>query len=205
MRTALSIFFMDFTPMTTDSLSDAIQITHLEDHELLTLVRSRHQNCDEAAEILTERLGGFVVSIIHALARLQPDDLSDVIQQVWIRAFSGGDESFTSAPEFRAWLKSVARTKTLDLLRRRSHTSIPENHDPAEKTHRENPQVIALQLCIKELEAVKPEFASVVRGICSGKSGLQLSAELGISQNTVYSRFDRSKLLLKECVERRLA
>lgn len=193
------------TLMRTEILTESSEVSVLEDHELLGVVRSRNQHCDAAAEILTERLGGFLISIICTVSRLQPDDLADVVQQVWIRAFSPGDESFQTAAEFRAWLKSVARTRTIDSLRRRPHTSIPENLDPDAATHRENPEVLALGVCVEELEAAKPDFACVVRGICAGKSGQQLSVELGISQNTVYSRFDRSKTLLRECVERRLA
>ena len=197
--------FWDGPLMTTEFLTDSFEISHLEDHELLNIVRSRNQSYQEAAEVLTERLGGFLVSVICAIARTQPDDLADLTQQVWIRAFSAGDETFDTAAEFRAWLKSVARTRAIDLLRRRPHTSIPDEYDSGSKRHRENPQVVALKLCMKELETAKPEFAIVVCGICGGKSGQQLSAELGISPNTVYSRFDRSKMMLKECVERRLA
>ncbi|MFN8707284.1 MAG: hypothetical protein ACK50J_11435, partial [Planctomyces sp.] len=68
-----------------------------------------------------------------------------------------------------------------------------------------NQSSVALEKLLQELEAGRPEFAVVIRGICGGRSGVDLSTELGISQNTVYSRYDRSRKLLKECMERRLA
>ncbi len=176
-----------------------------EDHELIAVIRNREVGFEEAASVLTERLGGFLVAIISSVGRLQTDDLMEVTQQTWIRAFTPGLEEFNTAAEFRSWLKQVARSRALDLLRKRPHVSIPDTHDASARVVPTNPYVLALELCLKELDSAKPEFAVVVRGVCAGKPGQQLGDELGISTNTVYSRFDRSKQMLKECIERRLA
>jgi RNA polymerase sigma factor (sigma-70 family) len=181
------------------------ELAVLEDHQLVALVRTREGNFQDAAVVLTKRLNGFLTSMICSVSRFQSDDLADVIQQTWIRAFSPGAEQFSTAPEFRSWLKTVAKSRSLDMLRRRSHRSIPEDADIVLPVATENPTSVALEKCLQELETGRPEFAVVIRGICGGRSGVDLSTELGISQNTVYSRFDRSRKLLKECMERRLA
>lgn len=191
--------------MASKPVLQLVDASQQEDHDLLLIVRNREFGYESAAAVLTERLGGFLVAIICTTGRLQQDDLQDVVQQTWVRAFSPGPEVFPSAAEFRSWLKQVARSRALDFLRKRRVGSLPETFETAEQESHENPRVQALELCMRELESVKPEFAAVVRGVCAGKPGQQLSQELGISVNTVYSRFDRSKLLLKDCIERRLA
>ncbi|MFM7056456.1 MAG: RNA polymerase sigma factor [Planctomycetota bacterium] len=180
----------------------------LDDHELLNIVTGRLSGFQEAAELLSSRLSGFLVAMACRIAPLQPDDLSDVLQETWQRAFQCTSDSFQTAPEFRAWLKKVVHSRVLDMVRRPRAQAIPEHHEPeAEElvAHADNPSADALKLCLEELDRARPDFASVVRGILAGKSGQQLGQELQISPGTVYSRFDRSKTLLKECVERRLA
>ncbi|MCA9048702.1 MAG: RNA polymerase sigma factor [Planctomycetaceae bacterium] len=181
-----------------------MELTLLEDHELLHQVRRREPGFQDAVAVLMERLGGMVVSFIGGCASLQPDDLDDVVQQVWIRVFRpDGSETFASAAEFRGWLKSVARSRTVDFLRRRRHSSLPEDIDPSEPVYREDPRLESLQLCMEELESSKPQFAAVVRAVTAGRDGREISYELGISRGTVYTRFDRAKAELKECMERR--
>lgn len=162
----------------------------------------------EAAEILASRLSGFLVAMACRVAPLQPDDISDVLQETWQRAFQCSADSFQTAPEFRAWLKKVVHSRVLDLMRRPRAQAIAEDFDPAATdltAQPETPTADALKLCLEELDKSRPDFAAVVRGILAGKSGQQLGHELDISPNTVYTRFDRSKTMLKECVERRLA
>lgn len=185
-------------------MSELSELSTLDDHQLVLLIRQRDGEWQDAAAVLSGRLSAFVAAIITSAVRVQSDDLADVMQQVWIQAFRGGSEGFASAAEFRGWLKSVARSRAIDLVRRRKPMEIPDEVDVAERTRTEDPRCDALQVCLEELSRAKPEFATVVRGITAGKSGQELSQELGIPANTVYSRFDRSKIALKECVERRL-
>ena len=86
------------------------ELAVLEDHQLVALVRTRDGNFQDAAVVLTKRLNGFLTSMICSVSHFQADDLADVIQQTWIRAFSPGTEQFSTAPEFRSWLKTVAST-----------------------------------------------------------------------------------------------
>ena len=180
----------------------------LEDHELLHIVSTRLPGFQEAAEILAARLSGFLVAMACRVAPLTPDDISDVLQETWQRAFQSSAGTFQTAPEFRAWLKQVVRSRVIDLVRRPRAQAIAEHFDTDDSdlsTAYENPSADALKLCLEELEKSRPDFAAVVRGILAGKSGQQLGYELDISASTVYTRYDRSKALLKECIERRLA
>ena len=181
-----------------------MQILLMEDHELHQLAISADPCGQDAVAVLVERLGGFVVSFVCSCCTLQHDDLQDVVQQVWIRIFRrDSSEEFQTAAEFRGWVKTVARSRAIDFVRRRRHSELPENFEPEQISTTEDARVEFLQKCLDELRASKPQFAEVVVAVTAGKSGDLISSELGISRNTVYTRFDRAKTELKACVERR--
>ena len=191
--------------MSVSSVPTTANLTLLEDHQLLSLCRGRDERCTEAASLLVSRLNGFLVAMASGVSPLQSDDLADVLQETWSRAFQSSESVFKSAPEFRAWLKVVIRSRVLDLLRRPKAEPISDHVEVGKLPPVCNPTAEALALCLAELDHARPDFAGVVRGILEGKSGNELSDEMQISPNTVYSRFDRSKQMLKECIERRLA
>lgn len=182
-----------------------------EDHDLIRIVRNRSGDHQDAASTLLNRLGAFVVAMISRHSALQPADVDEVAQAVWQKAFDTcGKEDFESAAEFRAWLKQVAKTKAIDEFRRqqrrsRRHSVLADqqgaqsNDQPTEIEPDEN--ISALRTCLELLQKQKPAFANVVQKIMLGKSGEEISSELGLPTNTVYTRFSRGKKLLRECVE----
>ncbi|MEZ6126614.1 MAG: RNA polymerase sigma factor [Planctomycetaceae bacterium] len=196
-------------PGTLSRMIDMPDVSLQEEHFLIRLIRAQDPGYQEAASTLIDRLGPFVMAIIRSTAALQDSDLHEVYQQVWLTAFrKNASETFRTAAEFRAWLKQVAVTRCIDEVRkhqRRRATALPTDGDVAEPGPRsEDPRVEALELCLRKLQEVKPEFAVVVRLITSGRSGDDIAAEHGISPNTVYSRFNRAKEMLRECIERGL-
>jgi RNA polymerase sigma factor (sigma-70 family) len=180
-----------------------------DEHLLIRIVRGRGSGFEEAASELVDRLGGYVVSMVLTTGNLQNDDLDEVVQRVWLRAFKqNADEHFETAEEFRGWLKKVAISRTIDELRRNTRKRDRETSvvgDFSEGIQLEDPRSEALGSCMDKLTESRPEYAAVVRAVTSGVTGEEIAGSLRIKQNTVYSRFNRAKEALKDCIERSLA
>lgn len=184
------------------------EISLQEEHLLIRIVRSRESGHEEAASTLFDRLSGYVLAMIQTTGNLQNDDLNEVAQKVWLRVFKrDADEHFESAAEFRGWLKKVAVSRAIDELRRTARTrkrEIAVQGDFSEVMNQEDPRADALGRCMEKLEESSADYAAVVKSMCAGIPGEQIARSLNIKQNTVYSRFNRGKEVLKDCIDRSL-
>lgn len=128
-------------------------------------------------------------------------DAADVAQDVWLKAWKA--RSRFDGRHFRGWLFQITRRWLIDVHRKRRETISPENWDPEDQRPSETAESItALQDCLK---SVGGEYVAVIRAQLEGADVAQIATRLGIEESTVYTRVNRGKKQLRDCVERKLA
>jgi RNA polymerase sigma-70 factor, ECF subfamily len=138
------------------------------------------------------------------------DALQEVYVKVWNRAASFAPNYGNRGYSPMAWLVSIARNQSIDLIRQRrgGHVDIEEAFDLADQSPQ--PEQITLQKsdsreiarCLATLEA---DRANAVRGAyLDGQSYEELAAHYNIPLNTMRTWLRRSLMKLKECLEARL-
>lgn len=191
---------------TPDTLDDAQQQAR-DDHLVLLLAR-----CESGSEsafqelygLCSAQLFGLLVRILRIEA-LAEDALQDTFVKIWQKA--GSYDASAGSP--MVWLRSIARHKALDLLRRRSSREDHERPDAlgllesapdtAKPLHRIDEDAQSLLNCLDQL----PEETSrcIVRAYCEGYSHEELAAETGAPLGTVKSWIRRGLLSLRKCLD----
>lgn len=138
------------------------------------------------------------------------DALQEVFVKVWNRASSFAPNMGHSGHSPMAWLVSIARNQSIDLirLRRGGHVDIEEAFDLAdraplpEQSLLDKSQNQEIARCLATLDADK---ANAVRGAyLNGQSYEELAGEYKVPLNTMRTWLRRSLMKLKECLEARL-
>lgn len=129
-------------------------------------------------------------------------DADDVAQDVWNKAFRSWDRF--DGQNTRAWIFTIARNCLTDTVRRVARqpaTSLEA--DIAETYCQVSDEVAAVRLCV---ETVDGDFARVLRArIIEDRSVSDIAMELNIAEATVYTRVNRAKKQVAECVKSKLA
>ncbi len=145
--------------------------------------------------LYASRLRAFLGS--RCRGRLDADDLC---QEVWLKAWDRR-ETFDGT-HFRAWIFKIANHRLTDEYRKKTSANLPEDFDPVaviQAGHEE--ELAALQDC---LQVVGGEFIEVIRAQLEGEDVAQIAARQGIKPATVYTRVDRGKKQLADCVKKKL-
>ena len=138
------------------------------------------------------------------------DALQEVYVKVWNRAASFAPNYGNRGYSPMAWLVSIARNQSIDLIRQRrgGHVDIEEAFDLADTSPL--PEAMTIQKsesreiarCLATLEA---DRANAVRGAyLDGQSYEELAAHYNVPLNTMRTWLRRSLMKLKECLEARL-
>ena len=137
------------------------------------------------------------------------DALQEVYVKVWKRAASFAPNITNGGYSPMAWLVSIARNQSIDLIRQRrgGHVDIDEAFDLADKAPL--PEQITVQKseareiarCLATLEA---DRANAVRGAyLDGQSYEELAEHYKVPLNTMRTWLRRSLMKLKDCLEAR--
>jgi len=129
---------------------------------------------------------------------LSADDLA---QDVWTKAWKSR-ERFQDG-HFRGWLFTIARNLLKDEYRKKRTSDLPEDFDPAEEaTHSDSDGLDSLRDCLEKAESI---FVAVVRDHLAGLSTDEIAERHDIKTATVYTRFDRGKKQLADCIQQKIA
>jgi RNA polymerase sigma-70 factor, ECF subfamily len=93
-------------------LREGALMKDLRDEELLTLVKSRNS---DALAILIKRHHGLVFSVCRLILK-SGEAAEDACQETFLTVYLKGD-TFRRDGNFKAWLREIARTKSLTILR----------------------------------------------------------------------------------------
>lgn len=170
----------------------------MDDKKLVKLLKNK----DEAALIfLIENYSGLLKSVItrtlSKFSYLQEETLNDAILAIWENVSAYDDKKSS----FKNWCASVARYKAIDAIRREvKHNSCVELDEriPAYKDNEFD------KLLVKEVfNYLSDEDRKLFEAIfLDGLSYDELSKELKVSKNALYSRVKRGReKLIKEFEE----
>jgi RNA polymerase sigma factor (sigma-70 family) len=132
----------------------------------------------------------------------------DILQDVYLRVWRNADSYAAEAGPPLAWLNSIARNRTIDVLRRKRIDQPPADErdiDWYEKiAGRRNPEadlmdIAVLRHCLGEIE--EPIRSCVLLAYYEGYSRDELAARFGKPVNTIKTWLHRSLIALKTCVE----
>ena len=187
----------------------------LSDTDLVDLARGR----DEAAvRAITKRYNRRPFRIARSILR-NDAEAEDVVQETYVRAFSGLD-MFRGDAAFGTWITRIAMNEALGRLRRRRPTVDWETyglnrreaeiiHFPASAAGSDPEQSMAQSQIRAVLEQAIDELPDVFRAvfvarIVEGMSVEETADLFGLQAETVKTRLHRARLLLREELDKQL-
>ena len=132
----------------------------------------------------------------------------DVLQEVYVRLWQGGAETFTSGKASQiSWLATIARNRAIDRLRvtkpTRDLDHAPEMVEPSPGPEAQaiaSSERAAINTYLGELD---PDRAAAVRGAyLDGDTYAELAARFDVPLNTMRTWLRRSLMSLKKCLTR---
>lgn len=146
-----------------------------------------------------ERFVSLYTPYIFSLARnagLGREEASDVVQDVLLLLTKKlPDFQYDAQLSFRAWLRTVVRNRLYEIARRRSlpTLNLANQFDQPNSAEVESLEEIEYRrhMTARALEIMQQEFAPTTWKACwehvvSGRTALEVGAELGISEGAVY-------------------
>jgi len=187
----------------------------LSDTDLVDLARGR----DEAAvRAITKRYNRRLFRIARSILR-NDAEAEDVVQETYVRAFSGLD-MFRGDAAFGTWITRIAMNEALGRLRRRRPTVDWETyglnrreaeiiHFPTSAAGSDPEQSMAQSQIRAVLEQAIDELPDVFRAvfvarIVEGMSVEETADLFGLRAETVKTRLHRARLLLREELDKQL-
>lgn len=167
---------------------------HTTDVSLLRKLRSR---ADAAAWTQFVRLYAPLVHRWVAMLGIQEPDRSDVVQEVFI-VLLGKMSTFQydQQQSFRGWLRTIALNKCRDLMRSRRRVTQPLLLESIERASSDDSDFLTQaeyrqSLARRALTLMRQHFSDTTWRACwlhvaEGRSAKEISAELGVSENSVY-------------------
>jgi RNA polymerase sigma-70 factor (ECF subfamily) len=161
---------------------------------------------------LYRRTRPLVARLTSSFAPLDPDEVEDVIQETYVRAFKALPRLKEPAA-FEAWLLSIARNRARTRLERKGQTRRmdDENPDPQPETVSVVPEALQLERdiavvrqLIEELpegEEKKTVHLFYVEGELSAR---EIAEKLGVGKSAVTMRLERFRARIKQELLRRV-
>lgn len=139
-------------------------------------------------------------------------DAEEISQEVWLRVWQqrkqlGGNNLlrwvFTVAKNCARdqWRKQSVRTKHQPELEYRAQSQVNSVDSSFDEQQQLTARLTAQQDCLKSTDST---FIDVLRAQVLGEEVSKTANRLGISSNTVYSRRNRGKEQLRNCIEQKL-
>jgi RNA polymerase sigma-70 factor (ECF subfamily) len=160
----------------------------------------------EAFDDLFRRLWRASVEWARAAGAGSNELAEDAATQAWLRAWRYRHRFDSQRATYAAWLRSIVRNETMDLMRtearhssRRSDETIELIADPASVQQGDLFALSYLWEAFEELEAARPEFAAALKLKALGYPDSQIAQRSNLERvGTVGSRLFRAKRFLAE-------
>ncbi|NMO22202.1 sigma-70 family RNA polymerase sigma factor [Pyxidicoccus fallax] len=161
---------------------------------------------------LYRRTRPMVARLVAGFAPLDPDEVEDVIQETFVRAFKALPR-LKEAGAFEAWLLSIARNRARTRLERKASTRRLEDDvaDPEPETVPHIPEALQLE---RDIEVVRRLIAELPEGeekrtvqlfyIEGELSAREIAEKLGVGKSAVTMRLERFRSRIKRELLRRV-
>jgi RNA polymerase sigma-70 factor, ECF subfamily len=180
--------------------------------ELSFLLAQAARGEQTAFRELYRRYRPLLVRLAGTFASLDADEVEDVVQESFVRAFRSLD-SLKSSAGFEAWLLAIARNRARSLLERRgaalraqeqlsrSEERVVPELPPSLRIERESELVRQL---IEELPAGSEKHTVTLFYVEGRLSAREIAEQLGVGKSTVTMRLERFRSKVKKELARRL-
>jgi len=180
--------------------------------ELTQWVRRATSGDESAFGELYRRTRPLVARLTAGFATLDADEVEDVIQETYVRAFKALPR-LKEPGAFEAWLLSIARNRARTRLERKSHARRVEEETPDPQPETVPPLPEALQVerdiaVVRQLIAELPEGEEkktvqlfYVEGELSAR---EIAEKLGVGKSAVTMRLERFRARIKRELLRRV-
>nr|WP_324290022.1 sigma-70 family RNA polymerase sigma factor [Pyxidicoccus sp. MSG2] len=161
---------------------------------------------------LYRRSRPMVARLVAGFAPLDPDEVEDVIQETFVRAFRALPR-LKEVGAFEAWLLSIARNRARTRLERKSSTRRLEDDvaDPEPDSVPHIPEALQLE---RDIEVVRRLIAELPEGeekrtvqlfyIEGELSAREIAEKLGVGKSAVTMRLERFRSRIKRELLRRV-
>ena len=168
------------------------------DPDLARIGRLREGDLRAFEELYQRHAGGLLAFLERRCqGRLNADD---VAQEVWLRVWR--TRTAVADGHFRGWLFTIARNLLKDEYGRKLPALLSGEFDAVEQiSHRSGDRLEALLDCMQSLGG---EFVAAVHDDTCGLTTAELATKYGIPAATVYTRLNRGRAQLRDCVKRKL-
>lgn len=182
--------------VTISASPDRLDLDPRNDDDFTELVKQHHRELLVYARALTRE---------EATAR-------DIVQEAFIAAYDK-IKTFDVTRDFATWMRGIVRNKWREWLRKNKRYALTENEiaqidaDVAAwqsvKAENESDLFESLRDCLHRL----PENLDEAIRACyfEGRTGEEAAAHLGIAPAAVRKRLQRARVLLKECLDRKIS
>ncbi len=180
--------------------------------ELTQWVRRAARGEESAFSELYRRTRPMVARLIGGFAPLDADEVEDVIQETYVRAFKALPR-LKEPGAFEAWLLSIARNRARTRLERKSHTRQLDEEvaDPEPEAVPHLPEALQVErdiAVVRQLIAELPEGEekkTVQLFYIEGElSAREIAERLGVGKSAVTMRLERFRARVKRELLRRV-
>jgi RNA polymerase sigma-70 factor, ECF subfamily len=201
--------------MTPPQVLQRVDVENLGDDELVERARARDET---AVRVITRRYNRRLFRIARSILR-DDYDAEDVVQEAYVRAFTGLDR-FRGEAGFGTWITRIAMNEALGRLRRRRPTidwdSYGENRMQADiinfpaSAANSDPERVTAQseirlLLERAIDELPDNFRAVfVARIVEGMTVEETAELFGLQAETVKTRLHRARNLLREALDKQL-
>ncbi len=180
--------------------------------ELTQWVRRAARGEESAFSELYRRTRPMVARLVGGFAPLDADEVEDVIQETYVRAFKALPR-LKEPGAFEAWLLSIARNRARTRLERKSHTRQLDEEvaDPEPEAVPHLPEALQVErdiAVVRQLIAELPEGEekkTVQLFYIEGElSAREIAERLGVGKSAVTMRLERFRARVKRELLRRV-
>jgi len=176
--------------------------------ELVWLIAAVAKGDEAAFERLYAATRAKLFGVVLRILRRQ-DLAEEVIQEAYVKIWNSAGQFNPGQSSPITWMASIARNRAIDVVRKRTETSI-EEEPAAMEVAADTPDPLARREMTEELKRLlsclgklDPEKQRIVLlAYYSGWSREQLSTKLDIPVNTIKTWLRRSLLEIRECMGR---
>lgn len=154
---------------------------------------------EKALEYVIREYGGYVKAAVnHNLAGL-PEEMEECMDDVFMDVWEHIERFDVAKGNFKNWIVSIARFRSIDYLRRYSWTCMEEDVSNYESELAKNDRIDTLEQEIsmeteKFLEGLKEEERQILLRYYAEEEDVDvLAEEYGVSDSAIYSKVSRAK------------